>query len=224
MPRLESELKAAPAKRCPKSVQAALSWRLLVATIAFQCGTVDAADDEGRFAVKGAGLFDCARYVEEFQSRSATFFLFGGWLDGYLTALNEMQDHTFDVTAWESTDLLASMIEAHCRRNPDHNFSAVVRVLAKELTKTRLQQAAPLMSIPDQDEGAVVLYRESVMRVQTALKAEGHYEGAIDGDYGERSRSAMRSFQRSLGLEETGIPDQGSLYRLLREDRGSSGM
>lgn len=223
MSRLDDS-KVGPARRCPKSPRAALRWLLSVLTIVFQCGTAGAADAEGRFAVKGAGLYDCARYAEAFKSKSATFFLFGGWMDGYLTALNEMQDDTFDVTAWESTDLLASMIEAHCRRNPDHNFFAVVRVLAKELSKTRLQQAAPLVSITHQDEDTVILYRDSVMRVQGALKAEGYYEGAIDGDYGERSRSAMRSFQRSLGLEETGLPDQGSLYRLLREDRDSSGM
>jgi hypothetical protein len=196
---------------------------LLAAFCLLQAGFSVAADGEGRFAVRGAGLYDCARYVEAFEARSSTYFLFGGWLDGYLTALNEAQEDTFDLTAWENTDLLASMIEAHCRQNPDHNFFAVARVLSRELSKTRIRKAAPLVEIDDGEGGQIVLYRETVMRVQKALTAAGLYQGAIDGVYGDGSRGAMRAFQRALGADPTGAPDQGSLYRLLREERDSSG-
>ncbi|MGB7433488.1 MAG: peptidoglycan-binding protein [Ahrensia sp.] len=40
--------------------------------------------------------------------------------------------------------------------------------------------------------------------LQTALKALGHYNLKVDGDFGKGSRAAVRSFQASLGEPETG--------------------
>ncbi len=39
---------------------------------------------------------------------------------------------------------------------------------------------------------------------QRALRAKGHYSGAIDGRYGPSTREAVRRFQRELGFNETG--------------------
>ncbi len=41
--------------------------------------------------------------------------------------------------------------------------------------------------------------------LQVALQWFGHYQGAIDGDYGPGTRNAMSAWQESLGLEPTGV-------------------
>jgi Putative peptidoglycan binding domain len=47
-----------------------------------------------------------------------------------------------------------------------------------------------------------------VSDVQTALAGEGYYDGAIDGDFGPATRSALRRYQRDHGLQVTGNIDR----------------
>jgi hypothetical protein len=51
--------------------------------------------------------------------------------------------------------------------------------------------------------------------VQRALRSRGYYRGAIDGDIGSGSRSAIRAYQRDHGLGVTGRIDT-TLLRSLR--------
>ena len=50
--------------------------------------------------------------------------------------------------------------------------------------------------------------------VQRALKRRGYYSGAIDGDIGPGSRSAIRSYQADRGLAVTGRIDSALLRSL----------
>jgi len=43
-----------------------------------------------------------------------------------------------------------------------------------------------------------------IMRVQAALYARGYDPGAIDGEYTESTKLALRKFQNTYGLEVTG--------------------
>lgn len=52
-------------------------------------------------------------------------------------------------------------------------------------------------------------------RVQRALKNDGYYRGAIDGDIGPESRAAIRGYQRAHGLPQTGEINN-SLLRSLK--------
>ena len=73
-------------------------------------------------------------------------------------------------------------------------------------------------AMPDTDaEGArpvVALPRERVRRVQERLSAEGFDAGPADGRMGERTRTALRDFQRSRGLDPTGEPNGPTLTEL----------
>jgi len=73
-------------------------------------------------------------------------------------------------------------------------------------------------AMPDTDaEGArpvVALPRERVRRVQERLSAEGFDAGPADGRMGERTRTALRDFQRARGLDPTGEPNQATLDEL----------
>ncbi len=59
--------------------------------------------------------------------------------------------------------------------------------------------------------------RAWVREMQGRLKDRGHLPGAVDGIYGPGTRRAIRSFERSAGLEETGLPT-ATVMRALRED------
>ena len=45
----------------------------------------------------------------------------------------------------------------------------------------------------------------TISRVQTALKNAGFYKGAIDGVWGDSSRSATRAYQKAKGLPVAGL-------------------
>ena len=54
----------------------------------------------------------------------------------------------------------------------------------------------------------------TVRRVQRELKAQGLYEGHVDGRYGPETRNAIEQFQRSHNLTPSGQPDQETLAAL----------
>ena len=53
-----------------------------------------------------------------------------------------------------------------------------------------------------------------VVRVQAALMRRGLYNGDIDGLLGPKTRAALRTFQRSEGIPQTGRMDIETLTRL----------
>jgi His-Xaa-Ser repeat protein HxsA len=59
------------------------------------------------------------------------------------------------------------------------------------------------------DQGLLV-----AMRAQLELKRLGHYNGAIDGIVGPETQSALRRFQQSQNLAQSGVLDNSTLSRL----------
>ena len=51
---------------------------------------------------------------------------------------------------------------------------------------------------------AVVLGEYERKRIQEGLVALGHYNGTIDGDFGDNTRSAIRDYQKSIGESQNG--------------------
>lgn len=66
--------------------------------------------------------------------------------------------------------------------------------------------------------GPIVDYESMVLEAQTQLNNLGFDTGTPDGQMGPRTRSAIRAFQRSLGLTETGSVDAA----LVKELKGQS--
>jgi AraC-like DNA-binding protein len=58
------------------------------------------------------------------------------------------------------------------------------------------------------------LSREDFQEIQTLLNAAGFNAGAPDGMWGSGSKRAMRDFQKSNGIEPTGIVDRTTLATL----------
>jgi hypothetical protein len=181
-----------------------------------------AADPDGNFAVDGIGAETCQHFVAEREKNSNYYFMYGGWLDGYLTAINQYTSETFDLTAWETTDLLMALIDRHCRQNPDQQFIGVAVALARNLSKDKLAQSSAVVEAKV-GERTIRLYQATMARVQDALKAAGFYAGGVDGQFGPQSQEALTAFQTAKGLEVTGLPDQRTLMALLRPSPAEGG-
>ncbi len=54
----------------------------------------------------------------------------------------------------------------------------------------------------------------SMRKAQEALKSRGFDPGPIDGVLGPRTKAAIRAFQRSLGVNETGTLDEQTKTKL----------
>jgi peptidoglycan hydrolase-like protein with peptidoglycan-binding domain len=59
--------------------------------------------------------------------------------------------------------------------------------------------------------------QDAVRDVQRQLKAQGFYPGAVDGNLGPQTATALRAYQRSYRLPETGRVDETTLRSLLPE-------
>lgn len=56
--------------------------------------------------------------------------------------------------------------------------------------------------------------QQQVREVQQKLKQQGHDVGEIDGQFGPKTRSALREFQQAEGLQASGRIDQQTLEKL----------
>lgn len=187
---------------------------LLAAAALIVAGAAEAADQEGRFAVKGAGAASCGRFVDLRAKKSPSVLAFAGWLQGYLTAFNQFSDDTYDVVSWEGTEVLLRAIAQYCEKNRDKKFYIAAAGLANTLKPDRLKTMSERIKAENGGH-AVSVYREVLRRVQKALAERGFYFGQIDGLYGPNTRLGIEAFQRAEKITVTGLPDQVTLLRLL---------
>ncbi len=173
-----------------------------------------AADSGGQFAVEGIGGSTCESFVTAKSESSDAYWMFLGWLDGYMTGINQYSPETYDITPWQSQNLLAALFDKFCAKNPGANFFAVANKMIVELRDDRLRESsAPVVA--KVGERTIGVYRETLRRAQVLLKEGGHYKGKVDGLFGPNTQRALESYQKRLGLTVTGLPDQATLFRLL---------
>jgi Putative peptidoglycan binding domain len=174
-----------------------------------------AADDGGRFAIKGAGLMTCKQYTAARTQKLPVVYSLLGWLDGYISAQNELSPDTFDVAAWESTDLFSRILDSHCGDHPDDQIFSVVRSIVTEIRARRLMKESPLIPARNGND-VVVLYAETLRRAQVELAKLALFDGEADGRFGDQTIRALKLFQSKNGIRATGLPDQVTLWRLFR--------
>lgn len=189
----------------------AFGLALLVATAC----AARADDAAGNFAVKGAGVLPCKVFTAERDKKSNVYFLIGGWLEGYLSAHNRYVADTFDVTSFETTDMLLAIIGDHCAKHPDDRLYPVVNAIVTKLGEDRLRSASERVQVTDGKRTAV-LYQATIRRIQETLAARRFYQGEADGVFSEATKTALAAFQTEIKFEPTGFPDQITLWRLLR--------
>ncbi len=187
---------------------------LLVFPLAWP-GALSAADDAGRFAIKGFGLQTCAEYLTQRSAQSADYHRFGGWLDGYLTAANRYEPDTFDLASWQETPIMAAWLADYCEARPDEQFIRAVTALINRLGTERLETFSDRGDFGDKG-GRISVYQETLNRAAAELIARGHLQPPGAQAPGEPTKRAIIAFQQASGLEPTGTLDQPTLALLMQ--------
>lgn len=176
--------------------------------------SLQAADTDGRYTVKGAGATNCARFSTAVQERGSELISFAGWTEGYLSAMNGYEEGVYDIAGWRSTEVMLAALSRYCQANPSAGFHDAVAKMAEQMRPNALARQSPIVTIKE-GGNSITLYRNTVERVQKQLTLRGIYTGPTDGEWNPVARDALQKFQEEKGVPATGIPDQYTLVHLL---------
>ena len=143
-----------------------------------------AADEAGQFALKGAGFLRCQIFVTEREKKSNIYYLIGGWVEGFISAHNKYVQDTYDIMSFESLELLLTVIQNHCKDNPNDRLYSVLNSMIIKVTPDRLRWDSPRIEIGE-GERKTILYRDTIRRIQTRLTGLGLYKDEVDGVFTE---------------------------------------
>lgn len=198
----------------PRRYRARLAAGLLAAAV-LSCPAA-AADSDGNFAYKGAGAQTCGAFRASWQDGSRDLSLYGGWIDGYLTAYNQSQPETFDIAPWQTTQTLLGLTRSVCAQLPeDTAFTQAVWQLVQALQPMRLDRLSKAVVLTD-GESQTAIYTALLPRVLARLSAEGLSPGEPqDTEFPDRLAASLTSYQERHGLDPSGRLDQRTLFTLL---------
>jgi hypothetical protein len=192
---------------------------LMLVSLLLAASPVFAADSTNRFALRGVGLTDCEHFLKAMQERKENVLVAGGWLEGYITAVNQFTPDTFDIAPWQSTQVLLGLVTRNCERNPKAGFFQIVQSMMNFLEPTRLSAQSERV-LAEAGTNKFYVYRDTMKDVQQKLIKLGFLTGSADGQFGPKTRTALEAFQKAQQIEVTGLPDQNTLFRLLTPQGG----
>ncbi len=172
-----------------------------------------AADQKGEYSIRGAGLVSCQIYNQERTARSPAYDVIGGWMDGYITGINQYAGDTYDAAPFETTELYAALVSEYCKKHPETTVFAVLNSLVKYHWKDRLPASSPKAEVVVGKQKAM-LYIEVIRQIQQRLSQRGFYHGKVTDSYEPAVQKAMGAFQSSIHFKPTGFPDEASLWQL----------
>ncbi len=192
------------------------AFSVAAAALALAASVPASADNTSKqFAVEGSGRLDCAAFTAARADKgSAEYQRLIGFVEGYLSAANRYEPNTFDLSPWHNAAAFDLILDKHCSDHPDDIIVSVVQKMVGALRPVRIADFSPLIEVGTGENRAFV-YQTILKRAQAALGARGLYRGEEDGVYSPQMRDALRAFQRSANLYETGVPDPATLWTLL---------
>ena len=193
-----------------------------LASLASAAGA-SAREADGAYAIKGVGRSSCADFVRAYagaaDSEGRTLLPYAGWIDGYVTGFNHFQPETYDLTPWQTTELMLAMIGQHCRedQNRERLFIEAANALALVLYPDRLEAESEIVRVESIGQ-AVFMYRDLLEDVRERLVAAGFAPGPEGATYDRDFANALRAYQAKRGLPTSGLPDQPTLNALFMSD------
>lgn len=189
---------------------------LLIGASLLSFSSVEAADEDGDFAIRGAGRIQCSELIDGLEKKDQRLTIFATWLEGYITASNQLSNRTFDSTPWQTTELLLALAGRSCAAKPDSKFMDVVGRLIAEMRPLRVREKSTLVQIRD-SESVQVHYKVVVERVRSRLVELG-YKFKTTTVIGKKAQEELKThllaFQESNGLPPSGELDQHTLLNL----------
>ena len=188
--------------RAPRRLAAAATALLLAGPAVAQSG-----------AVEGPGGQPCRALTTAQSDSPETFGAYGVFISGFLMAANAYEEDTFDLTPWQTPDVMLAQVARFCAANPDQPIGGAIAAYLQYLRPDRLQEPSEVVEATNGQE-TVRLYAAVVDRIRERLEADGRLEAGGTGFDGAVSE-ALLAFQRERGLAETGVPDPATLIALL---------
>jgi peptidoglycan hydrolase-like protein with peptidoglycan-binding domain len=174
---------------------------------------VAAADSDGSFAIKGAGLQSCKAYLEAANKAPTDLHLYAGWIDGYVTALNQFQPDTFDILPWQNTQSALGLMQSVCAQLPeDTRFMDAFHQLNLRLKDQRLTKLSDATAFRT-ERGMAVIYK-SVYQMMLDKLVDGDFLHVAQRGDDAAVSDALSAFQNASGLTVTGLPDQPTLFQM----------
>lgn len=172
------------------------------------------ADEELKFAAKGAGRMDCADFVVSAEKKNTDYQLYAGWLEGFLTSYNQFQPHNYDITPWQTTELMLLLLERQCKEHPEQKYLDATNSLIKSLFPARLVKQDDIVQVSFGSYHGY-FYQQTLLQAKQRLKNLGFYQQEVVADEFKQSDvKAFSSYQKKHGLKVTGFPDQRTLATL----------
>lgn len=177
-------------------------------------GATFAADKDGNFAIKGAGLQTCEKFNKAFEDQTTDVMLYGGWVDGYLTGKNQHVDGIFDLASWQNTQTLLGLTKSACSQLPsDTQFMTAFDKVVRVLFDTKLGTASDITGLQSGTKQSFV-YKATLENLHEALSAQGYEVGPEPGVFDPKTAASLQSFQKDRNLPVSGLPDQRTLFEL----------
>jgi hypothetical protein len=180
---------------------------LAVACALLVAGPAAAADDQGRFAVRGAGSDRCSVFQAAIVANDgARLERYGAWLLGYLSASNRLISRTFDaVPSLAAADLLG-LVSVLCRTQPEALVDTVASQALVVLSPIRLTTDSPLLTVSNGGK-SLQLRTEALVTLQRNLATKGAFKGPADGKASPQLTKAITEFQQKEKILVSGLPD-----------------
>jgi hypothetical protein len=118
---------------------------------------------------------------------------------------------SLEITFWESikNEKNPRLFEAYLKRYPNGAFADIARITLEETKLAALKSA-----VPASDEKTAIGDPGLLRELRDRLYELNFDPGPLDGPLGEPARQAIREFEASSKLAQTGVPTQGLLRRL----------
>ena len=170
-----------------------------------------AADEGGRFALKGVAYSSCIDYRDARNRRDVEF---GKYAAGRLSiGIQPLRSRHHQYRSLAKHGYSTRPDSVALRGEPKSPYVSMVDKLLAELHPHRLRHPSEIIEVASGSYKAT-LYREVVRNIQTKLRALGYLTPAPSGIYDAPTSDAIKVFQRTIGAEDTGFPDQETLFNL----------
>lgn len=182
----------------------------------FGIGLAGAVDNHGSFAIKGIGASSCAVFREVSSNDAEAYRQFGGWMNGYISALNEAVPDTFDLISFEDSDTLIAYVSNYCEKYPKHRFMFAVKAVVTTLELGKITEQGQYVvfggteKIRLHQQTVDWIVQELIALKYLSIKFSASQQPAILVE-------SLKSYQKDHSLPETGLPTQETLVRLLRK-------
>ncbi len=176
--------------------------------------TAYAAEENRKFGIKGGGLQTCGKFMDAMETGSTEVALYGGWIEGFITAQNQHNEDTYDIAPWQTTNTLLELTKSLCNQaRPDTRFIDTFAGVFRILFPARLQSESAVVGISN-GEARSIAYVEVLNRVQQALRDDGYEIADNTGGVDQAPIRQLMDYQRKNGLVATGLPDQPTLFAM----------